>query len=596
MCGIAAIFAYRPDGPPVDGGALRRMSEAMRPRGPDGDGLWLADDGRIGLAHRRLSIIDTSSAGAQPMATPSGRLRIVYNGEIYNFAALRRELEAEGRRFVSQSDTEVLLHLYDRDGAGMVRRLRGMFAFALWDAPRRELLVARDPLGIKPLYLADDGSTVRVASQVKALLAGGGIDARPAPAGHVGFWLLGSVPEPFTLYRGIAALPPGTTRRYAARGHDAATHFDLASTLAAAETAARPRETVGEALADSVRHHLVADVPVGVFLSAGLDSSTIAALAAEVPPAGSGRAGALRTLTLGFEEFRGQPNDEAPLAEITAAGLGASHWTRRITSREFDAERERLVAAMDQPTIDGVNTYFVSKVAAEAGLKVALSGIGGDELFAGYPAFRDIPRLVGAMRPFGRISGLGRAVRRLSAPLIAPFASPKYAGLFEYGGSYGGAYLLRRALFMPWELPRVLDPDLARDGWRDLGLVDALERTVAGIRSPRLRVAALEMSWYMRNQLLRDADWAGMAHSVEIRVPLVDWTLLTRLAPLLAGASPPGKREMALAPRRRLPAAVLDRPKTGFMVPVRDWLARSSARPPERGLRGWARHVYAAFA
>jgi asparagine synthase (glutamine-hydrolysing) len=593
MCGIAAIFSYRPGAPPIDRGELLRVRDFMRHRGPDGQGAWIADDGRIGLAHRRLSIIDTTEAGAQPMATPDGRLRITYNGEIYNYRALRAELEAEGRRFVSQSDTEVLLHLYDRDGAEMVAKLRGMYAFALWDAVRDELLLARDPLGIKPLYFADDGATVRVASQVKALLAGGHVDMRPAPAGHVGFWVLGSVPEPFTLYRGVLALPPGSTRRYRADGPRDRTHFDLTKELAGAESrASAPQrsETVAAALADSVRHHMVADVPVGVFLSAGLDSSTIAALAADAHPE------PLRTLTLGFEEYRGTPHDEVPLAETTARQLSASHSTRWVKCGEFHSEIAQITAAMDQPSIDGVNAYFVSKIAAEVGLKVALSGIGGDELFAGYPSFREIPRLVGSIAPFGRVPWLGCAVRTLTSPIVARLTSPKYAGLLEYGTSYASAYLLRRALFMPWELPRILDPDFARDGWRELALMESLERTVAGVRSPRLRVTALEMSWYMRNQLLRDADWAGMAHSLEIRVPLVDWTLLTTLAPLLANVSPPGKREMAMAPSRPLPTGVLSRPKTGFMVPVHDWLALSPAGPAERGLRGWARQVYAALA
>jgi asparagine synthase (glutamine-hydrolysing) len=598
MCGIAAIYAYRTEAPPVDRDEILRVRDAMRRRGPDGEGLWLSDDSRVGLAHRRLSIIDTTSGGAQPMATPDGCLRITFNGEIYNYVALRRELEAQGDRFASQSDTEVLLHLYERYGADMVAKLRGMYAFALWDERRRELFLARDPLGIKPLYVADNGKTVRVASQVKALAAGGQIDTRPSAAGHAGFWLLGSVPEPFTIHRGVRALAPGTTCVYRSDGPTTRVHSSVTEVLASAEAGGRADRRSGalaEALGDSVASHLVADVPVGVFLSAGLDSSCIAALAAEA------QASPLRTLTLAFEEFRGELRDEAPLAAATAEALGADHRTRGIRRDEFEADAARVTEAMDQPTIDGVNTYFVSKVAAEAGLKVALSGIGGDELFAGYPAFREIPRLVAALGPFACVPVLGRAARRASAPVVARLTSPKYAGLFEYGSSYAGAYLLRRALFMPWELPEVIDPDLAREGWRELALVEALERTIAGIHSPRLRVTALETAWYMRNQLLRDADWAGMAHSVEIRVPLVDWKLLTTIAPLLAGAAPPGKRDMAAAPKRRLPPAVLDRPKTGFMVPVHEWLAgaaggRAERGQPERGLRGWARHVYAAFA
>ena len=343
------------------------------------------------------------------------------------------------------------------------------------------------------------------------------------------------------------------------------------------------------ALADSVRDHLVADVPVGVFLSAGLDSTTIAALSAE-----SGAE--LRTLTLGFEEFRGGPNDETVLAAEVARGLGARHETRWIRGAAFAAARDDLLAAMDQPSIDGVNTYFVARAAREAGLKVALSGLGGDELFASYPSFRQIPKLVRALAPLRFLSPLGGALRALAAPVVAATTSPKYAGLLEYGTSVAGAYLLRRSLFMPWELSTVLPPEMARAGLAELATVERLAATLDGVREPRLQVSLLESAWYMRNQLLRDADWAGMAHSLEIRTPLVDVALLRAVAPLLgAGAAAPDKRAMADTPRRKLPAAVLDRPKTGFVVPVRDWIAGGGAGGGERGLRGWARQVHAAF-
>ncbi|MCK9377905.1 MAG: hypothetical protein M0P73_17400 [Syntrophobacterales bacterium] len=210
MCGIAEIFAYSNSAPPVVQGEILKIRDAMIPRGPDGAGLWTAPNGRVSLAHRRLSIIDLSGAGAQPMATADGSLRVVFNGEIYNYRELRRELEGQGHRFHSNSDTEVLLHLYRQHGLGIVNWLRGMYAFAIWDRPRGKLFLARDPFGIKPLYYADDGRTLRFASQVKALLAGGAVDTSPQPEGHAGFFLWGYVPEPYTLFKGIRALPAGS--------------------------------------------------------------------------------------------------------------------------------------------------------------------------------------------------------------------------------------------------------------------------------------------------------------------------------------------------------------------------------------------------
>jgi asparagine synthase (glutamine-hydrolysing) len=599
MCGIAAIFVYSNSTPGVNEGELVSIRDHMKQRGPDAAGLWLDPQRRCGLGHRRLSIIDLSETGAQPMVSADGKIVVVFNGEIYNYRELRLELEAQGCRFSSTSDTEVLLHLYQREGRDMARHLRGMFAFAIWDVVRQGLLLARDPFGIKPLYLADDGKTMRVASQVKALLAGGKIDSTPDAAGHVGLFLWGNVPEPYTFHKAIRSLPAGSMLWVGANGQRELKSFcSVSETLAQAENNPRPNSPTGLDLAstlrDSVAHHLIADVPVGVFLSSGLDSTTLAALAAE-------QGGVLRTVTLGFEEFRGLPDDETPLAEMVASRYGAQHQTIWITRRDFQDEAERIFHAMDLPTRDGVNTYFVSLAAKRAGLKVALSGLGGDELFGGYTSFRDVPRAANTFAFLPPGSPFGRAFRVVSAPVLKHFTSPKYAGLLEYGGSYGGAYLLRRGLFMPYELPEFLDADLVREGWNELQTIACLDATIAGVRSPRAKVSALEMNWYMRGQLLRDSDWAGMAHSLEIRVPLVDMELLRTVAPTLA-ANPPTKRDMADAPRKKLPPEILNRSKTGFRVPLQDWFMGETPghnvqepNSADLGLRGWTKYVYRQF-
>jgi asparagine synthase (glutamine-hydrolysing) len=602
MCGIAAIFNYR-TGAPIDRAELTTIRDAMTPRGPDGFGEWFSADGRVGLGHRRLAIIDPTPAGAQPMKNRDGSLVITFNGEIYNYLELRSELERKGCHFQSGSDTEVLLHLYAVEGEAMVTKLRGMYAFAIWDERKQGLFLARDPFGIKPLYYSDDGKCLRIASQVKALLAGGHIDTAPEPAGHVGFFLWGHVPSPYTLYRGVRGLPAGSILWIDQAGTKRERTFcSIPQILATAEHAPRstlhapPSERLRSALQDTVRAHLIADVPVGVFLSSGLDSTSLAALAAE-------QGTTLRTVTLGFEEFRGSPNDEVPLAEQVACQLGAQHQTIWVTSACFQKERERLFASMDQPSTDGVNTFFVSLAARRAGLKVALSGLGGDELLGGYPSFHQIPQLVRWLGLSRHCPTLDRGFRLITAPLLKRMTSPKYAGLLEYGGTYSGAYLLRRSLFMPWELPDLLDAELVRQGWQELQPMLRLEETVDGLKRPRSRVTSLETCWYMRNQLLRDSDWAGMAHSLEIRVPLVDIKLLQGLAPLLVSKTPPTKRDMAeSAFRTPNPAfrTLLARPKTGFSIPVRDWLLPGSqpsthSAPGDRGLRGWAKEVYSRF-
>lgn len=590
MCGIAGIFAYRESAAPIDEQELLRIREAMIHRGPDGAGLWVSPDRRVGLAHRRLSIIDLSDAGAQPMATADGRYRITFNGEIYNYRELRKELEAKGYRFRSNSDTEVLLCLYVEHGTDMVHRLRGMYAFGIWDETKRELFLARDPFGIKPLYYTDDGTTIRFASQVKALLCGDKIDREADPAGHVGFFVWGAVPEPFTLYRGISQLPAGAWCLVSTRGRsDAVHHFDLRREILAAQEvrAAVPDsetlEQLREAMRDSVRRHLVSDVPVSAFLSAGLDSAMVTALASEL------NAGSLSTVTLGFSEFAGTADDETTLAKLTAQSLGVPHEVSWVTESDFREEISTILSRMDQPSTDGVNTYFVAKAAAKSGIKVALSGLGGDEIFGGYPSFTQVPLLAKTLRPFRAVPALGVWTRRLMAPVLRGMTSPKYASLLEYGSDLPGAYLLRRAYCLPWELDSLMDAETVKEGWERLQTHSRLSASIDGIQNEKTAVSMLETAWYMRNQLLRDADWAGMAHSLEIRVPFVDIDFFRATLPLLTLDRAPNKAAIAAQISPKLPRQILKRRKTGFRVPVELWLEHlPGSKGRGRGLRNWA--------
>jgi asparagine synthase (glutamine-hydrolysing) len=587
MCGITGIFAYSNAAPPVNSQELLQIREVMTARGPDDAGIWLSE--RIGLAHRRLSIIDLTKMGSQPMTTQDGIFRIVFNGEIYNYRQLRSQLKAKGYSFHTNSDTEVLLQLYAEYGAKMVYHIRGMYAFAIWDDKNKGLFLARDPFGIKPLYYADDGLSFRFASQVKALLKGGEIDITPQAAGHVGFYLWGYVPEPYTLYKGIYSLPAGTSLWIdTTNNHQFNTFFKISEEIAKAhDTISHPdeiRQHLHQAIKDSVQHHLIADVDVGVFLSAGLDSTTLTALASELG------IGSLNTITLGFNEYKNTKHDETPLATLVAQHYDTNHQTRFLSQNDFHESLDDLLKAMDQPSTDGVNTYFVSKVAKESGMKVALSGLGGDELLGGYPSFKDVPRMVKLFGCCQTMPIIGKGFRWISAPLLKQFTSPKYASVLEYGGSYSGAYLLRRGLFMPWELPKLMDGDMVKAGWQELQTLLRLDETTTGIDSNHLKVSALELTWYMRNQLLRDSDWAGMAHSLEIRVPLLDINLFRSL--LHISTKLPTKQDMAHAPNKPLPAPILDRAKTGFSVPVREWLLQGNDNNKERGLRAWAKQIH----
>ncbi len=593
MCGIAGIVNLDA-GPLTDQQqrALGLINNAMHRRGPDSAGSWSSARG-CGLAHRRLSIIDLSAAGNQPMTNEDETLQLVMNGEIYNYRTLRTELEKQGHLFQSDSDAEVILHLYESSGLDMLPRLEGMFAFALWDEAAAQLVLARDPHGIKPLYYSLHGGQLRFASQVKALLAAADQPRSPDPAARAGLLIWGHVPEPLTAVSGIQALPAGHCLTLQVPGTPTVRKWaSVAGAFAGAgqETRDWDPAVLRGALLDSIERHLVADVEVGLFLSAGIDSTSILALCSELGTRP-------RCLTLGFSEYTGRADDEVPVAAAFAETNGCRHLVRTVEQSEFEQDLPNIISAMDQPTIDGVNSWFVSKAAAEVGLKVALSGLGGDELFGGYPSFTDIPNWRRRLRLLSRTPGAARAFAATAKILTAgPMQlAPKLPGLLRHAGTDSGLYLLRRGLHLPEELTGLIpDADaVLRQLAAATGPADILDHDFKG--SDYATIAALESCLYMRNQLLRDLDWAGMAHSLEVRVPLVDWKLLNSVAPYLAGRSWTGKQDLAIA--AGLPEQIAARPKTGFSVPVPRWVGaevrkRYGTSTETGGYRGWARIVW----
>ena len=575
MCGINGILRLASRAPEVDPEVAVHTRDAMAKRGPDGAGLWTSQDGTIVFGHRRLAIIDLSETGAQPMHDATGRYHLVFNGEIYNYKELKIVLERDGVRFTSSSDSEVILALYAREGAAMLTKLRGMFTIALWDSLERRLLLARDPYGIKPLYVAEQDGWLQFASQVKALEAGGRVSRELDPASVAGFLLWGSVPEPRTIRKAIRAIPAGhfvlveDGRVGAPRAFHDLRRFETA-----------PAVGIAEALSDSVRAHLVADVPVAVFLSAGIDSSVIAALARRA--AGEG----LTTLTMRFADLAGTPADEGPEAAAIARALGTRHVERTLTRDDLRDLWPNVLAAMDQPSVDGFNTYVVSRVAHEAGFKVVLSGLGGDELFGGYESFREIPLLARRAHLLSRLPGAPPVwdvvTRRFGG------ARPKLSGLLRYGGSIPGAYFVRRGLFMPEELPGLIGDELAAAGLAEADPVRAAEaaiETPEAANDPWIAVHLMESMLYMRNQLLRDSDWASMAHSLELRVPFVDAVLRDQLAALdFEPARTAGKASIARVGAPELPPAVAGRAKSGFNIPIAKALADRDGASVRGGL------------
>ena len=522
----------------------RAMAAAMQHRGPDGEGFFVNEPRAPGLAlaMRRLSIIDLEG-GQQPIWNETRDVAVIFNGELYNYRELRERLTLLGHRFTTKSDTEVLVHAWEEWGEESLPELRGMFAFALLDlrckfATAPLLFLARDPLGIKPLYYAQTAECFAFASEVRALLAAG-VAAREISRDAVTSYLLfGSVSEPVSLVEGIFSLPPGhrmllhvPERRRAPRARP---WWDP-RTSPAARDPKKPANLAGAAkrlrplLEDAVRKHLVADVPVGLFLSGGLDSGAIAALAARAQTG-------IRSFTLAFP---GTAYDEAPIARVVAKNCGIEHHEIALDEPAMLSRFDEAVASLDQPTMDGINTYFVSWAAREAGLKVALSGLGGDECFAGYATFANTATLnrlqkLSPLVPEVLRRGTIGLVSQVMGMRMSPDAAAKAAAAWTHPDRLPHPYFFARALFPLGQLEKLTEPrfrpsTVGTDGvtleptW--FGWVDRVATEAAKLE-PIGSTAWLEMRSYMVSTLLRDTDSVSMARSLEVRVPLLDTPLV----------------------------------------------------------------------
>lgn len=583
MCGIAGII-----GAPTDANraALRRMTDAMRLRGPDAEGFWEspADPGghAVMFGHRRLSILDLSEHGAQPMVHPASGDAIVLNGEIYNFQALRAQLPDAPAALQSSGDTAVLLRMLAAHGEGALPRLRGMFAFAFWNKATGELLIARDPMGIKPLYFAanpagaDDWSFA-FASEVRPLLASRLIRApRLNPRAVSSVLWNGFTVAPETAVAGIESLLPGEAMWLDGQGR-VIRRFSYWRHPEPHQGPAATQEEVETALIGSVRAHMISDVPLGIFLSGGIDSSAVANLAK--------RAGAaeINSFTLVFEEA---DRNEAFFARQVADAIGTRHQEILLTQQSFLDRLETALDSLDQPSFDGLNSYFMSRAVRDAGFKVALVGTGGDELFGGYQSFADLPRLHAGLGALPSVftkhaaSVAGALLGRPSRGYPPQTRWAKLPAMIERGGSLLGHYQLAYALFLP-RTQRALLHESIRGEFLPDGL-PALRREamLAEIqaRAPLDAVSVMEHRMFLGERLLRDTDAASMAASLETRLPFVDTELLPvvnrmdtrdRFLPLKT------KRALRQAGLKGLDPKMFERPKSGFELPFNRWLRSS---------------------
>lgn len=582
MCGIAGILSTEPLSE-LAVGPLPRVLAALRHRGPDGQGLFRSASGHAALAHARLSILDLSPAGHQPMSTPDGRFTIVFNGEIYNFQELRRELEARGVVFHSNSDTEVVLRAYEAYGADCVAKLRGMFAFALWDEREQSCLLARDQFGIKPLYLAESAGRLVFASELRALLASGLVPRELDPRGLHGYFRTGSVPEPHTLLRNVRCLEAGHLAVWRAGRLETKSFWTLRFTQ---ETAVVPNALVAtrDALLDSVRHHFISDVPVGVFLSGGIDSTALVGLARTV-----GRTD-LHTYSIAFP---GSPGDEGGLARRTAAHFGTTHHEQQIDASTGKELFGQFLKVMDQPSIDGLNTFTVSKFARAQGMKVVLSGLGGDELFGGYPSFREVPRLARWNRWMlwtGPVRlGAQTMLRRVDRPPLR-----RLGEMLGQPARLDTAYAAFRGTFTDTEATALTRHYTGEEVTEKFSTAE-----LPADPTPEDSVSRLELTRYMRNQLLRDSDVMSMAHGLELRVPFLDLPLINILTRIPAPTRLQKGKRFLLQAVPEVPDWIANQPKRGFLFPFEQWLGtewhevfaaldRTCPVPTQTWYRKWA--------
>jgi asparagine synthase (glutamine-hydrolysing) len=584
MCGIAGIIG-RLDEP--NHAALERMSAAMVHRGPDDSRTWISAPDARGwgalLGFRRLSILDLAPTGAQPMVDPVTGHAVVFNGEIYNFGELRRRLEAEGQEFKSTGDTAVMLRALGLHGPGAVSWLRGMFAFACWDPNGRRLLLARDPLGIKPLYLArssdpDTGWSLAFASELRALLASGLVGTpRLDPQALASSIWNGFVVGPHTAVKGVELLWPGRLLEFDGAGKERREQ-DFWRIPDRAPEPIMDEDGLAAILEEGVRLHLASDVPLAVFLSGGVDSSVVANLAqraAESP---------IHTFTLAFEEHE---LNEGPIARRIAAAIGSEHHEVVLTEGQFVENLEVALDSLDQPTFDGLNAYYMSRAIRAAGFTVALSGTGGDELFGGYPSYRDLPML---QRWSRRTAWVPRSLQVAAAELAFRLLcgsgatmppQTRWAKLPDMvccGDDLLALYQLAYSLFLPGFQRELLAPGFAEAVFD--GLPRAMRqrlRAETWDRMPLSAISVMEQRLFLGERLLRDNDAASMASSLEQRVPLVDQVLFETVdrLPEQARYRPLGQKSMLRRiGLRGLDPALFERPKSGFVLPFDRWIRR----------------------
>ncbi|MFN3018110.1 asparagine synthase (glutamine-hydrolyzing) [Vibrio coralliilyticus] len=536
MCGILAKFNRSKQ---IDEADFEAQLDSIRHRGPDDKGIRTFEDGKIALGHTRLSFLDLSNSGKQPLSKAG--LHIIFNGEIYNHNDLREEFKKKGAHFKSGTDTEVILEGYRLFGLGVFDKLNGMFAVVIYDASNKEIILARDKYGIKPLYISNNNDSLTLASELKVFQSDGGISKKA----RFYFLLLGFVPEPTTIYPEVEMFPSGMATKVCSEKL-----ITIDSKEITYEHTIKESETLKESFVNAIELQLSADVPIGVFLSGGLDSSALVSLAKKD----------VQTVSIYFDD---EDYSEKKFQKLISDKYSLKHYELLLTKSYFRENIDDFLKSMDSPTIDGFNTYIVSKLAHESGLKSCLSGVGSDELLYGYPSFKRDKLLNVLCKVPGPI-----------IDILSKFERTKRLTFLKLKNKALGKYLVNRSLFLPEEIKELLqlDDKTIQSYIEDLERVYEVPQDYSSLQ----KVSELETSLYMKNQLLRDADVFSMANKLEIRVPFLDYNF----SRIVSGTSDSQKESKAYNKpilvefvKELIDDSIYNRNKSGFEIPYREWLS-----------------------
>jgi asparagine synthase (glutamine-hydrolysing) len=566
MCGFIASF-----GVDVNQNDFKNALKHLSRRGPDSEGIWV--ENKVFLGSRRLAIFDLNNRSDQPMHSSCSRYIIIFNGSIYNYKVLRKYLIDNNIRLKTHSDTEVILELFALEGPKMLSKLEGMFAFVIWDCKEKKAFAARDPFGIKPMYIGTNLDGIILSSQVKALLSTKLINNDKDINSQFSFWNLGYVMEPRTWFKNIKALKSGYYI-YIKDGkiiseiqwYDLNKNWIIADSKEKKITKREFSKIIKDSIIASVKKHLIADVPIGIFLSSGIDSTIIASIAS------SNSNKKITAITVSFESFDGSEYDETIKAKKIAQKFGMEHHVFRVTQKDFQNDLPDILEAMDQPSIDGVNVWYASKAAAKLKLKVVFSGVGGDELFFGYNHFNTIPIVFNLFKYLKKIPTLIFFIK-IFLKLISNLKKDKrWRTISKFSNSIFNLWLLKRTILTPIDIidNKILSNKIDTEFFYHNNF-DTL--TLSKIKNHKIQLAKIESTFYMRNQLLRDSDWASMYHGVELRTPLVDTTLLENLTNVMSSYSLyKDKQPLKSAFKTILPKDIDYKKKIGFQTPTKDWI------------------------